>query len=242
MEWSAGAAFCARKDEEVAMAESPSTVSDVMTRTVAAVVGAATFREIVRTMKQWNVSALPVLTGDSRVIGVVSEADLLLKEEFRGMEPSRMEQARRLDDIAKLGGVTAGELMSSPAAVVHADATLPEAARLMARRKVKRLPVIDDEDRLEGVVSRGDLLKVFLRPDADIEREVQEEVATPLFAVSPPLGVHVSDGVVTLSGRITDSSLIPVAIRLARSVDGVVDIECELSGATYAMPGSRTSK
>lgn len=219
------------------MSESPHSVSDVMTRTVAAVDREATFQEVVRTMGEWRVSALPVLAGDNRVIGVVSEADLLLKEEFRGVVPSRTEQARRTDDIAKLGGLTAGELMSSPAVTVQADATLPQAARVMARSMVKRLPVVDTEGRLTGVVSRADLLKVFLRADEDIEREVRQEVVGPLFKmVSPPVGVRVHDGVVTLAGGIPDTALIPVAVRLARTVDGVVDVECELFPASFAHP------
>ncbi len=220
------------------MAQNPRTVSDVMTHTVVAVGRGAGLHEIIRTMEQWKVSALPVVAGESRVIGVVSEADLLVKEEFRGTDPSRGDQARRPADMARLGGVTAEELMSTPAVTVHADATLPQAARIMARRLIKRLPVIDASGRLAGVVSRGDLLKVFLRADGDIARELLEEVVTPLFrAASPPVAVEVSEGVVTLRGRVPDPSVIPVAIRLARSVEGVVDVACELS-ATYAASDS----
>lgn len=101
------------------------TVSDVMTHTVVAVGRNAPFKEIVRMMEQWKVSALPVLEGEGRVIGVVSEADLLPKEEFRDSDPSRFEQRRRLEDLAKAGALTAGELMSAPAICVHADAALP---------------------------------------------------------------------------------------------------------------------
>ncbi|KAF5992381.1 CBS domain-containing protein [Streptomyces sp. WAC00263] len=209
----------------------PHIVSDVMTHTVAAVGRRANFKEIVRLMEQWKVSALPVLEGEGRVIGVVSEADLLPKEEFRDSDPDRYTQLRRLSDLAKAGAVTAEDLMTAPAFTVRANATLAQAARTMAHAKVKRLPVVDDMGLLEGVVSRGDLLKVFLRNDEDIAEEVRREVVSYLFrAPSSPVRVQVHDGVVTLAGRVRDSSLVPVAARLVRAVEGVVDVEFELTG------------
>jgi CBS domain-containing protein len=209
----------------------PHIVSDVMTHTVAAIGRKASFKEIVQLMEQWKVSALPVLEGEGRVIGVVSEADLLPKEEFRDSDPDRHTQLRRLSDLAKAGAVTAEDLMTAPAVTVQANATLAQAARTMAHAKVKRLPVVDDMGLLEGVVSRGDLLKVFLRGDEDIAEEVRREVVSYLFrAPSAPVRVQVQDGVVTLTGRVRDTSLVPVAARLVRSVEGVVDVEFELTG------------
>ncbi|MET7724656.1 CBS domain-containing protein [Streptomyces mirabilis] len=209
----------------------PHIVSDVMTHTVAAVGRKANFKEIVRLMEQWKVSALPVLEGEGRVIGVVSEADLLPKEEFRDSDPDRYTQLRRLSDLAKAGAVTAEDLMTAPAFTVRANATLAQAARTMARAKVKRLPVVDAMGLLEGVVSRGDLLKVFLRDDEDIAEEVRREVVSYLFrAPSSPVRVQVHEGVVTLAGRVRDTSLVPVAARLVRAVEGVVDVEFELTG------------
>ncbi len=152
------------------MSHGPHLVSDVMTHTVVAVGRGASFKEIVELMQQWKISALPVLEGEGRVVGVVSEADLLPKEEFRDSDPDRFTQLRRLPDLAKAGALTAGELMSTPAVTVHADATLAEAARVMAQRHVKRLPVTTVDGLLEGVVSRADLLKVFLRSDEEARR------------------------------------------------------------------------
>ncbi|MFF0789256.1 CBS domain-containing protein [Streptomyces spiralis] len=217
---------------------SPHIVSDVMTHTVVAVGRNAPFKDIVGLMGQWKVSALPVLEGEGRVIGVVSEADLLPKEEFRDSDPDRFTQLRRLSDLAKAGALTAGELMSSPAVTVHPDAALAEAARIMAQRKVKRLPVVNEEGVLEGVVSRGDLLKVFLRTDDDIAEEVRREVVVPLFpSLAERIQVEVSDGLVTLTGQIRDTTLVPVAARLVRAVEGVVDVECRLrSRAALAVP------
>lgn len=215
------------------MLGSPRTVSGVMTHTVVAVGREAPFKDIVKLMQQWRVSALPVLEGEGRVIGVVSEADLLPKEEFRDSDPDRCTQLRRLSDLAKAGGLTAQELMSTPAVTVRAHATLAQAARVMAQRGVKRLPVINEEGVLEGIVSRADLLKVFLRSDEELAEEVRREVVAHLFPLpAESVQVDVRDGAVTLTGRIRDTSLVPVAARLVRAVEGVVDVECHLVGSS----------
>ncbi|WP_070025080.1 CBS domain-containing protein [Streptomyces sp. F-1] len=203
-----------------------------MTRAVVAVGRTARFKDIVERMERWKVSALPVLEGDGRVVGVVSEADLLPKEEFRDSDPDRMTQRRRLADLAKARAVSAEEVMSTPAVTVHADATLAEAARIMALKRVKRLPVVTPEGVLEGVVSRGDLLKVFLREDAELADEIRRDVLDVLFpAPVEPLHVVVVDGVVTLTGKVPDAARIPLAVRMIRGVEGVVGLDCHLGGA-----------
>ncbi|KUN89546.1 hypothetical protein AQJ66_04975 [Streptomyces bungoensis] len=198
------------------------------------------FKEIARAMARHRVSALPVVESDGRVAGVVSEADLLPKEEFRGRDPTRLtrpERIRRRADLARARALTAGELMTTPAATVRGDDTLARAARIMAVHRVKRLPVVGADGRLRGVVSRGDLLKVFLRPDEDIEEEVRRTVVAYLFpALAHAVRVSVRDGVVTLRGPVHDTSLIWVAERLVRAVEGVVGVETRLSG-TAAGPG-----
>ncbi|MFD8910989.1 CBS domain-containing protein [Streptomyces sp. NPDC059575] len=201
-----------------------------MTRAVVAVGGGTLFRDMVERLEQWKVGALPVLEGDGRVIGVVSEADLLPKEEFRDGEPDRLTQLRRMADLAKAGAVTAGELMSTPAVTVHADATLPEAARIMAVKGVKRLPVIDAQGALVGVVSRGDLLKVFLRSDGELSDEIRRSVVDVLFpAPVEPVHVMVADGVATLTGCVRDAERIELAARMTRGVEGVVGVDCRLT-------------
>ncbi|MBO1334399.1 CBS domain-containing protein [Streptomyces sp. VRA16 Mangrove soil] len=212
------------------MSVSPHIVSDVMTHTVVAVGRDAPFKDIVELMEQWKVSAVPVLEGESRVVGIVSEADLLPKEEFRDMDPDRRDQMRRLTDLVKAGAVSAGELMTTPAVCVRPDATLAEAARIMAHRKVKRLPVVNAEGMLEGIVSRSDLLKVFLRTDEEIAEEVRRTVAAYLFP-DQHVTVAVTDGVVTFGGTLRNRNLVPVAARLARAVEGVVDIRMDFTAA-----------
>ncbi|GAA1544074.1 CBS domain-containing protein [Streptomyces albidochromogenes] len=207
------------------MSASPHTVSDVMTRAVVAVGRGASYKEIVELMQQWKVSALPVLEGEGRVIGVVSEADLLPKEEYRLDSPSAAE--RPPTDQGKAGAVFAEELMSSPAVTVHADATIAEAARIMARRRVKRLPVVDGVGLLKGVVSRSDLLKVFLRSDEEIAAEIRHTVLLDV-PTTARVEVSVKDGVVVLGGRLDDRALVPLLARAVRAVEGVVDIRLDL--------------
>ncbi|MFE9120450.1 CBS domain-containing protein [Streptomyces sp. NPDC007172] len=209
------------------MPASQYTVSDVMTHTAVAVGRKASYKEIVEVLHQWKVSALPVLEGEGRVVGVVSEADLLVKEQFRHAEPA---PAERLDEASKAGAVLAEDLMSSPAVTVHPAATVSEAARIMARKGVKRLPVVNDIGMLEGVVSRGDLLKVFLRPDEEIQSEIRDSV---LGELTPPAPVEcsVEEGVVTLLiGRRGDSALVPLLARAVLAVEGVVDVRMRLEG------------
>ncbi|MEW2314369.1 CBS domain-containing protein [Streptomyces bauhiniae] len=214
------------------MTGTPHQVSDVMTRAVVAVSRHTLFKDIVERMEHWQVSALPVLEGDGRVIGVVSEADLLPKEEFSSGVPDRLTQIRRMPDLAKAGAVTAEELMSTPAVTVHADATVAEAARIMAVKRVKRLPVVTSEGVLDGVVSRGDLLKLFLRPDGDLANEIRRDVVDVLFpAPVEPVHIVVDDGIVTVTGRVGETASIDLAARMMRGVEGVVGVDCRLTAA-----------
>ncbi|MER6777888.1 MULTISPECIES: CBS domain-containing protein [unclassified Streptomyces] len=185
------------------------TVEDVMTHAVISVDRRTPFKDVVESMRQWRISALPVVSEEGRVAGVVSEADLLLKAQ--GADESR--------------AVTAGQLMTVPAVTVTKDATIPGAARLMARGHLKRLPVVDGDGHLIGVVSRGDLLKIYLRPDADIAEELRELIMAELIPAGPAMvQVHVADGIVHLDGSIPDPALKDVLVRVARTVPGVVDV------------------
>ncbi|MEU0629308.1 CBS domain-containing protein [Streptomyces sp. NPDC005989] len=195
------------------------TVDDVMTHAVVTVNRGAPFKDIVEAMRQWRISALPIVSDEGRVVGVVSEADLLLKAQ--GADESR--------------AVTAGQLMTVPAVTVPRNAGIAGAARLMARGHLKRLPVVDDDGRLVGVVSRGDLLKIYLRPDEDIAQELRELIMTQLLPVgSASVYVHVSDGIVNLSGTVPDPSLGDVLVRVARTVPGVVDVSARFESEVPA--------
>jgi CBS domain-containing protein len=146
-------------------------VQDVMTTDVATVREGTAYREIVDVLTGRHVTAAPVVDGAGQVLGVVSEADLMYKVELQGQPQRRriLPDRHQREARAKAGATLAADLMTAPAVTATPDASLVEAARTMDARGVKRLPVVDDLGRLVGIVTRGDLLKVHLRPDADEE-------------------------------------------------------------------------
>jgi CBS-domain-containing membrane protein len=203
------------------------SVADVMTVGAVSVEQDTPFKEIVDVLEAHGINAVPVVDSCRRVIGVVSSADLVPKIEFAGdddqlriFEGRRTRQAR-----GKAGGTAAGELMTAPALTVLGQTSVVQAARIMESAQLKRLPVVDDLGRLIGMVTRHDLLKVFLRGDSAIHREVVNEVLSDLPGVSPgDIRVEVDDGVVTLLGELRRPSLASAVIRQVERVDGVVDV------------------
>lgn len=202
-------------------------VQDVMTRNVASVREGTAYREIVDVLADRHVTAAPVVDETRRVLGVVSEADLMYKVEFLGRPRERriLPDRHRREARAKAGATLAADLMTVPPVTITPDATIVEAARLMDARGVKRLPVVDDLGRLVGIVTRGDLLKVHLRPDAGIRRDVVEEVLWRSLGVRDGVvDVTVDRGVVTLTGQVERRSTVQLAVRLTRQVSGVVEV------------------
>ena len=184
-----------------------SLVKDLMTTPVVTVEPSAPFKEIVARLAEHRVSAVPVVDDGRRVLGVVSEADLLLKEEFPEPEqdlPLWWTKRARLDR-AKAAASVARDLMTVAVVAVAPEATAAEAARRIHTAGVKRLPVVERGGRLVGILSRGDLLKVFDRSDAAIRREIIEDVIVGEFMMAPSrFFLHVIDGVVVLQGRVED--------------------------------------
>jgi len=204
------------------------TVSEVMSSNVASVREDTPFREIARVLADRRISAVPVVDAGNRVLGVVSEADLLPALEMAEPDRARRRFLPRLRRFARgvaRGGATARDLMSSPAVMVPTQTTVAAAARLLETSQIKRMPVVDDLGRLIGIVSRNDLMKVFLRADAAIARDVVEDVLRHGLWIGPDeVTVDVADGVVTLTGEVEDRSLIPIVTRLVDAVDGVMEI------------------
>jgi len=201
-------------------------VADIMTTRVVAVREAATFKEMVAALRSDRVSAFPVLDGIDRVIGVVSEADLLAKEASTALG----RQAWRPRERAKAVGVTAAELMTSPAVTIAEDATAAQAAALMRSRRVKRLPVVDHNGRLRGIVSRSDVLAVFERPDREICDEAIKGVLAGDFGLDPEMFViTVRSGVLTVTGSVDRRADALGLLNAIRHVEGVVAVRDRLS-------------
>jgi CBS domain-containing protein len=205
------------------------TVADVMTRTVVVVAGSAPFKEVVRAMREYRVSALPVTDPDGLVMGVVSEADLMLREDPSVLESHFFEGHARREERRKAEASIARDLMTTPAVTIGPQAPIAEAARLMHERAIKRLPVIDLEGRIVGVVSRVDLLAEFLRDDGDIETEVIRVLADDLAITPGQILSFVDDGVVHLEGRVEMRSQVPTIWRAVRAVPGVVGLDERLT-------------
>jgi CBS domain-containing protein len=207
-----------------------SCVRDVMTARAVAVRKTASFKEMIIRMRKSSITALPVIDDEGRVIGVVSEADLLNREADLAVGQGPLASVLRFGDQEKAAGVTAAELMTSPPLTVGPDTSLAEAARIMRDHRVKRLPVINATGRLIGIVSRGDVLSIFNRPDAAIRREAAEEmIAESLMIDSRGLGVTVHDGIVTLTGRPETDQAGRDLVEAVRHIDGVIAVRDQLS-------------
>jgi CBS domain-containing protein len=215
-----------------------SRVQDVMTASVVTVDRITPYKEIARRLAEHKISGMPVVTMGRHVAGVVSEGDLLAAQ-------SKNPAARRwwlTSWPQRHRANTAEELMTSPAITIRPDATIAAAARLMNARHVRRLPVVDSGGVLLGIVSRRDLLSVFLRPDAEIARQVRETLTALLPGGPTGIQVRVRNGVVTLTGEpelAAEEGLVPVAVRLAWDVDGVVDVVDNAGPAAVGHTASR---
>jgi CBS domain-containing protein len=214
-------------------------VKDVMTTRVIWVKKDATFREMAVALREHRVSAFPVVDDDGKVIGVVSEADMLTKEALED-EPSVISGILHHRDQVKARGVTAGDLMTTAVVAVRPEDTVGHAAKLMYDRKVKRLPVTDANGRLVGIISRADVLSVFDRTDEAICREITDDVLLGEFLVDPQnLQVTVSDGVVTLAGRPETSETGHEIVWRVRHVQGVVAVRDRLDYPPAERAGDR---
>jgi CBS domain-containing protein len=207
------------------------TVQDVMTKDVVVAREETPFKQVVDLMQRRRVSALPVVDLDRRILGVVSENDLLPKQ-----DPVSYRRLRLLGAVAKRrdrrksDANIARDLMSHPAEVISCDAPLAYAARRLHERGLKRLFVVDADGRLIGVVSRRDVLKVFARTDNEIQRDVEDDVLRrTMWLPDDAIRVQVVDGIVTLEGRLERESLLPLLEELVRGVDGVVGVETRVS-------------
>ncbi len=204
------------------------TVKDVMTTRVIWVRKDAPFRELAAALRRHRVSAFPVLGDGDKVIGVVSEADLLTKEALDG-ESGVFSGILHRRDAEKARGITAGDLMTAAVVTVAPEETVTTAARLMYTRRVKRLPVTDAHGRLVGIISRADVLSVFDRTDEDIRKEVGELIRDEFLVDPHVFDVTVKDGVVTLTGMPETNEVGHELVQGIRHIQGVVAVRDRLS-------------
>lgn len=218
------------------------TVRDVMTRSVISVRRGTSLKEVAQLLIDQRISGVPVVDVDGAVLGVVSEADLLVKEQGADAIPHRPlarflgESRESRAQLAKLGAVTAAEAMTAPAVTITSGRSIHEAAAIMTARHVNRLPVVDD-GRLVGIVTRADLVRAYVRSDDELANTIREDVLLRILWLDPELfAVVVKDGVASISGRVERRSTAEMIERTLSMVPGVVDVHADV---TWARDDSR---
>jgi CBS-domain-containing membrane protein len=208
-------------------------VRDVMTARVITVTEDMPFKELAGLMTEHGISALPVLGYHGRVTGVVSQTDLLRKEEYQeDPEAKRPPRWRHHKARARAAGLTAAEVMTTPAVTIAPEASIVAAARALDRHHVRRLVVTTADGWLAGIVTPSDLLRVYLRSDEEIQAEIRQEIIVGYLGTDPDrVKIAVREGVVTLAGLVENKSMIALAVRMSRAVDGVVDVIDQLGYA-----------
>jgi len=201
-------------------------VIDVMTTQVVAVRRGTTFKEMAATLRRYRVSAFPVVDENGKVIGIVSEADMLAKE---ALAAHGLVDGPDRQEVRKAEGVTAGDLMTHPAVTVRPEDSVEQAARLMYSLRIKRLPVVNAGGGLVGLISRTDLLAVYDRPDEEIRAQIEGLILHEFLEDPRQIAVTVKDGVVTLEGSPESAALGHDIVRQARHVPGVVALRDQLS-------------
>ena len=210
-------------------------VRDVMAANVVTIELATPFKEIARILVERRISGVPVLMHSGRLAGMVTEGDLLRAQDRHVETRRRWTGALRYGtDRDRYERLTAEQLMTSPAVTIHPDATIGAAADVMNLHHVRRLPVIDSDGKLLGVVNRRDLLNVFLVPDEEITRQVTELLAEMIPDDHVPMTASVRGGIVTVAGERDETASqarVAEAIDLAWDIDGVIDIIDHTAGA-----------
>lgn len=203
-------------------------VLDIMSIDVLTVSPEDSLKAAARRMVEAGVSGLPVIASDGKLVGIITEADFLEREADRSHRRLLDALMHKQDRIVE--AETVGEAMSTHPVVIYPEASVTEAARVMSHHHVKRLPVVNDEGLLQGIVSRGDVVTVFTRPDDVIEDEIREDLINRVLLLdADALEVDVTDGIVLLSGCLptrTDKRLLE---EMVRRIDGVVRMESDVT-------------
>jgi CBS domain-containing protein len=214
------------------------TVRDVMTRSVVSVHRTTPIKEVAQLLIENGISGVPVVDVTGAVIGVVSEADLLIKEQgadairHRPLARFRGESAESRAQLVKLGAVTAADAMTAPAITITPARSIHDAAAIMTSRKVNRLPVVDD-GKLVGIVSRSDLVRAYVRSDDELAATIRQDVILRILWLDPTLfTVVVEDGRASISGHVERRSTAEMIERAVRMVPGIVDVHASVAWST----------
>lgn len=206
-------------------------VRDLMTTDPITTTPDTPLKEAARLMVRHKVSGLPVVSG-GRVVGIVTEGDFLRQAANRD-QPYRFSLLDALfgdEPTAAPAAETVGQVMTEQVLTVAPDASLTEAARIMASRRVKRLPVVGPDGGLLGVISRADVVNAFTKPDEVIEDEIREDIVRRLLFLDPgAVQISVKDGVVSLSGELENRTEAHLLEELTRRLDGVIRVDSQLS-------------
>jgi CBS domain-containing protein len=212
-------------------------VADIMTRTVVTATPDTPLPELIDRMVRYGISGIPVVDSHSRLLGIVTEADLISKPAFGGTRRrplavvGEMLRGHERRWVSKSMGSTAGEVMTTEVETARPSATVRAAARQMVERGVKRLPVVQDE-RLVGIVSRSDVLRTMHQRDEDLRGELAAALADPARVPDTTLvDVSVADGVVTLRGTVRYASDLSVLPSIVWRYPGVVDVRVEATAS-----------
>jgi CBS domain-containing protein len=208
-------------------------IKDVMTEDVLTVSTSSTLKETAQLLADLGISGMPVVDAEGTLAGVISEADILYKERGHGRRHGGSFVWLFFPDLLdtnKLDARTAGEAMSSPAVTIGPDRPVNEAAGLMLDEAINRLPVVDPDGKLIGIVTRADLVRAFTRTDGEIEDEIRKELVRRTFWLEPSeVQIHVERGEVTIEGEVdtkADADLLP---ELIAEVPGVVSVDAKLT-------------
>ncbi len=206
------------------------TVADVMTSPAVTVGPHTTFKDAVRLMRSKRISGLPVVDGNGRVIGIVSETDLLNKVEKREPDTYLLESRRHRLDRARASALDVASAMTTEVVTVGPEFPIALAAREMHTRGIKRLPVVNSSGTLLGIVSRGDLLTVFLRTDRQLRADVKKALAEAQAKHGGrALTARVESGVVMLEGAFKEKSRCDATVRAITSIDGVIGVRSQMT-------------
>ena len=210
-------------------------IHEIMQRDVITVAPGTTLKDVAALLVGRRISGLPVCATDGHVLGVVSEADIVRKEQPGEVAPTAL-LGRLLEQAygaaSRFAARTAGDAMTTPAVTLCSRDNVADAARLMIAKRINRLPIVDGAE-LVGIVTRSDLVRAFDRDDAAILGEIEDDVLRTTLWIDPgTLEVSVEEGLVTLEGCVDTKTTAEIVRAYIRRVPGVVDVDSQLTWRT----------